>query len=486
MNECTDKKVGVMLHHCELGLLEEQERLMFEQHLLECDFCFSELQAMQAAADLMKSDDAIRELAHSAGKSAELSETSPERGKIFDIRRFKPRYWPALVAAAAVLIFLVLKDWQIDIRPSQEVIAYENRLAIMNFENMGDKSDSTRIGEMIANLLIADLAESHYLQIIPAQRIHDVLRQKGKADEKVITRELASEVAVQTHARWLLLGDIMQIEPNLIVAVQLIDAQSGMTTASKRIEGASGGDIFPLVDSITVFVRQNMALPSGAQKEVDRSVSEVTTSSREAYRCYLEALDYYDKFYGLDAIAGFRKALQYDSTFAMVYYYLSELEDSAYIDRAIKYSDNINWREKGYIAARYAFQEKDYPGAIEQLQQILERDPEDKIALRDLAWVNFTIGDYDSSIAYYRRLLEVDPLDKSTYNKLAYAYSENGNYDSSLWAINKYIELAPEEANPYDTRGDMYATAGKLQEAIASYQEALKIKPDFYTSMAKL
>jgi len=52
-------------------------------------------------------------------------------------------------------------------------------------------------------------------------------------------------------------------------------------------------------------------------------------------------------------------------------------------------------------------------------------------------------------------------------------------------AITKYIQLAPNEANPYDSRGDMYAAAGNLDSALASYQKALSIKPDFWESLKK-
>jgi len=485
MNGCIDKQIGSMLHHYELGLLDDRERLLFEQHLLECDACFAGFQSLQEATHLMKVDPSLRELAHTEGAS-ESDDSPADIARPSYLHRFKLRYVTAFAVAAAVLLFLILKDWQFEIGPSQEAVAFENRLVIMYFENLADEADSGRIGEIAANLLVADLSESHYLQVVSFQRVHDILRQLGKEDRKIIARDLARDVAVQTHSRWLLFGRIVQIEPNLIVATDLVDAQSGQIRASRQIESISEGDIFSIVDSLTVLIKQDMTLPADALLEPDRSVADVTTSSSEAYRYYLEGIEHIRKFYELDAAASFKKALEFDSTFAMAYYYLSIYEDQAYIDRAVQYAEGISWRERMYILSRAAFISRDYLQAAAHLEQLLKRDPEDKKALLSLADINYALGNYEKSVEFYRRVTAIDPLNEGAYNMLAYSYHELDIQDSSIWAINKYIELAPDEVNPYDTRGDLYASTGRLSEAISSYREALRIKPDFYRTLEKL
>jgi tetratricopeptide (TPR) repeat protein len=54
-----------------------------------------------------------------------------------------------------------------------------------------------------------------------------------------------------------------------------------------------------------------------------------------------------------------------------------------------------------------------------------------------------------------------------------------GRFDKAIWAINKYVEIAPDEPNAYDSRGEILAMNGKLDEAIASYEQAIKLQPDF-------
>ncbi|UCD18130.1 MAG: serine/threonine protein kinase, partial [Candidatus Zixiibacteriota bacterium] len=68
------------------------------------------------------------------------------------LRVFLPIFLVVLVIAV-----LVMKPWRIDVLPTQEVIAAENRLAIMYFDNLVDPEDKDRIARMITSLLITDL-----------------------------------------------------------------------------------------------------------------------------------------------------------------------------------------------------------------------------------------------------------------------------------------------------------------------------------------
>ncbi|MFH2035877.1 MAG: tetratricopeptide repeat protein [Candidatus Zixiibacteriota bacterium] len=484
MSGCCDKNIGIKLHHYELGLLEDHERLEFEQHIIDCDYCFEQLTKFQNFSHLMKSDPSVRELISTKATSNPEEDDSIKTASTKSGKK-NIRYYSALATAAIILLFLVLKDWQIDIKPSQEVFAHENQITIMYFGNLVEETDSSRTGQMITTLLITDLTESHYLKVVPTQRVNDILDIIGKKDRYSITNDVAEYIAQQTHSRWILNGSVMQILPYLVVSTQLVDAMTGQVQASRRIEARDGQDIFAIVDSLTVLIKEDLSFSMDIKQDTDRHIANVTTSSKEAYRYYLEAKEYLQKAYRLDAARCLKKAIEYDSTFAMAYYFLAVIDNSNFIEKALKYSDNVNWKEKQYILSMHALLAKDFSQATYHLENILERDSEDKGALEDLAGIYYQTGNYTESAKYNYRLLKIDPVNKIACNNLAYIYFELNNYDSSLYFINKYIELAPDEANPYDTRGDLNAAVGKIDEAIASYREALKIKPDYYLSLEK-
>ncbi|MDP2960686.1 MAG: FlgO family outer membrane protein, partial [candidate division Zixibacteria bacterium] len=410
-------------------------------------------------------------------------------------RKSKKKLFPILVPASVVfvlvLLFLILKPFQVEVVPEKGAVAKENSLAIMYFENLVDGKDTERLGEIVTNLLITDLSESEYMRVVSSQRLYDILKLLGREGEKKIGREVATQVATKAGARWMLLGSILQVKPRIIITTQLVDMGSGQVQASQRITGEIKEDVFSLVDKLTIEIKKDLSLPAVAQKEPDPSVADVTTHSSEAYRHYLAGIDYNNKLYFKEAEESFRKALKYDSTFAMAYYQLTKMGTDDWkemLEKALKYSDKVSHREKCYIRVlEIGYSEKttedDY---VKELKELLKRYPEEKDALIMLGSYYNGWRKFEQSLQYYNQAIEIDPLNKLAYNDLAYVYNEMGNFDKSIWAINKYISLAPDEANPYDTRGDLYAYNGRLDQAIESYKKALEIKPDFTATLEKL
>jgi tetratricopeptide (TPR) repeat protein/predicted Ser/Thr protein kinase len=429
-----------------------------------------------------------------AGVISDLKRLSVDKAETITVKP-KADWWNRYVVPAAVLILLivilVLKPWKLEFGSSQDAIARENRLAIMYFDNLADPSDSLKLGEITTNLLITDLSESDYVQVISSQRLYDILKQIGHEGEKKIDQSMATEIANKANARWMLLGSILNTDPQIILTAQLVEVGTGNAVASQRIEGQVGERIFPLIDKLTVEIKNDLSLPQAALEEKDKPVIEATTGSLDAYRCFIEGFEYSGKMFNAEAENSFRKAIEYDSTFAIAYAILidfaPEWEDEFLRVKMNQYAHKASHREQLYIMAFDAESRGDNDAYAENLNKILKRYPEEKLALFKLGWhEHATARNPEKGIKHLQELLQLDPFFKQAYNHLAYIYSEIENYDSSIWAINKYIELAPDEPNPYDSRGELYANHGDLDKAIESYKKALEIKPDFLMSASAL
>jgi serine/threonine protein kinase/tetratricopeptide (TPR) repeat protein len=398
---------------------------------------------------------------------------------------------PTFAFFVVVLLLLILKPFQVEIAPEKAAVAEERSMAIMYFENLTDPEDKDRLGQMITSLLITDLSESQYvMRVVSRQRLYDILKLLGKEDSKKIDRTVASEVARKAGVGWILTGDILQIEPTIVLTSDISDAATGQILATQRVTGEEGEDIFAVVDKLSAQIKKDLALPGATKKELDKPVAEVTTHSPEAYRYYLEGVDNFNKVYFVEAKESFQKALEYDSTFAMAYYWLATLNEGPerreLIENAVKYSDKVSKKERFYIKIREAGIRGDSEHVLEGLLKMAESFPDDKEVFQWLGAYYFELRDYEKTIFYYEKALELDPLFKLVYNMLAYTYNQVGDFEKSIWAINKYISIAPDEANPYDTRGDLYAWNGRIDQAIESYRKALEKKPDFRASQAKL
>ncbi|MCK4816012.1 tetratricopeptide repeat protein, partial [bacterium] len=187
----------------------------------------------------------------------------------------------------------------------------------------------------------------------------------------------------------------------------------------------------------------------------------------------------------------FKKALEFDSTFAMAYSMLAMLEEGSeekkMIARAVQYLDKASQKEKHYIRSLEAYISGNYNQYVKELQELVKRYPEEKRAFYWLGAIYYRqLGKPEEAVRQWTKAIEVDPLYKDPYNVLAYAYNDIGDFEKSIWAINKYISLAPDEANPYDSRGELYGSNGKIDKAIESFKKALEIKPDFYMSWQSL
>jgi serine/threonine protein kinase len=121
-------------------------------------------------------------------------------------KRLLPFIVPGSIVFILVLLFLILKPFKFEIGPEKGAVAKENSLAIMYFENMADKEDKERLGEIVTNLLITGLSESQYLNVVSSQRLYDILKLMGKEGAKIIDKNVASEVATKAGAKWMLLG----------------------------------------------------------------------------------------------------------------------------------------------------------------------------------------------------------------------------------------------------------------------------------------
>ena len=487
MSKCTDRRFEKMLHAYELGMLDDDQRHEFELHLLDCSHCWTLAQQLKEAAPMMTRDADILSLMRRIAD--EHSDKAPVVTEKASVSFFGKKLRPMLVSAGvitAVVLALVLKPWQIEFRPTQEAIAEEFRIAVMYFDNLADPDDPQKWGEIITNLLIADLAESHYLQVLSSQRLHDLMTQSGYKEIKVINRDIATEIANKGRAKWMILGHIVREKPHLEIASQLVDAASGDVVAAQQITGGPDDDPFSLVDKLTAELKADLALPAEAAQEPDRPVADVTTNSPEAYRDYLAGVDFYDKFYLVEAASCFEKAVADDSTFAMAYYYLALLKDRQFLEKAVKYSDRAGQKEQHYIRSLEAAYRGDMTRAVEELETLVAQFPDEKKAYYDMGRFQYATGDYERSFANLEKAVAIDPFYKPAYNQMAYAYDRTENFEKALWAINKYIELAPNEANPYDTRGDIYSRKGKLDAAIESFRMALQIKPDFGPSLESL
>ncbi|MFH2035686.1 MAG: tetratricopeptide repeat protein [Candidatus Zixiibacteriota bacterium] len=484
MNRCINNKSEKLLHAYELGMLSGEELGEFELHLLECDYCFQKIKDLKKAAKLLRFDTDIQktvcdlddESKHKTNINKEYSHSRPIQTRVF----------PLAIAATIIFIFLILSPWHLELKLDQNAIADENRLAIINFENLSDESDADRLGKIIPYLLISDLSEIGNFNIVSDQRLIDIMNLLGFDNSQKISMDQATQIASLAKAKWMLNGSIIENDSEIVIATQLSEVTSGDIISGQQVITKSNEDIFLVVDKLSALIIKDLFRPGDSAINRDRMVSEITATSPQAYRYFIEGRENYNKYYFDKARKLFELAIENDSTLAMAYYYLASLKDRNYIYKAIEYSDKTTQLNRDYIKLFELELNDKYDSATILLHEILNKYPDEKFAYYKLGQFAAMKDHWEMAINFYNKAIEIYPLYKRAYNSLIFAYNKIENSEKSLWALNKYIELAPDEANPYNSRGELYARMGRLDDAIESFETALNIKPDYYYSLWNL
>ncbi|MBU0983990.1 MAG: tetratricopeptide repeat protein [candidate division Zixibacteria bacterium] len=476
MDSCSDAHYRELLAAYELGMLDDVRLRDLELHLLECDVCFAEAERFREAARLLRKSPRIREMV-----SDTYRESGPQQPATSS--RSVRRLVTTWLAAAAALLILVLRPWHIEIHPSDFASAAETRVAVKPFWNSTGQANQDLTGRVIASLLSADLSRVSGLQVVSTQRVHDVGANLARESREWTHNDIVASYARLTDANWVITGDILSVDSGLVLTFELSDAASQSVVAAETITAQRGEDMFAVVDRMTAQIgrhfRKSSVIP-------DRSVADVTTHSFEAYRNYVAGLDNYYKLYWSEALEYFNRAVELDSTFAMAYYYLVRLGQRDVYDAMVRYADNVSSPEQHRIRSLILVREGNRSAAIEELRILLEKYPDDKEILHQIASNFYAVEQLDSAEVYWNESLRLDSYYKTALNHLAYLYARTDRYDQAIVAINRYIDIAPNEANPYDTRAEIYSWYGRLDDAAASYRQALAIKPDFYSSLAYL
>ncbi len=405
----------------------------------------------------------------------------------------KKSYMKPVLAGSAVviiaLVILLLKPFKFEVAPEQQAAATDNSLAVLYFDNVADPSDSDKLGQMITSLLITGLSESQYLQVTSRQRLYDILSQLGKGDARSVDRTTASQVATKAGVRWMVTGEILQATPRIVLTAEVSEVGTGKLVTTQKISSEPGEDVFAVADRLGSAIRGNLALPTQAKAERTKSLAEVTTRSPEAYRYYTEGVDYNLRYYAKEALRSFEKAIEYDSTFAMVYYQMAnaagisgDIQNSqrlAWIAQAERYADHASEKERLYIKSSGHFMRGELGLALDDLNTLLKRWPNEVEAHWSKIFICRAAGRDYECIAAAERVIQINPQFADAYNQLAYTYLRVGNRERSQWAIDRYSELTPGDANQYDSRADLYAYVGDAENAKAQYRRALQINPGF-------
>ena len=173
----------------------------------------------------------------------------------------------------------------------------------------------------------------------------------------------------------------------------------------------------------------------------------------------------------------FIKALELDPQLAQAYINLSDLYyKSGDLASAVgtlqkgsyELQDNLTI---AHLLARVYIDDQRWDDAIEELDRVLDGEPENYDAYYDLGHVYFELGDYEGAISNFETVTEYRQDSELLYYSLAQAYEANNEIDKAISNYLKAIAVNDKFTLAYKKVAILFMARNDFEDALEYFEE---------------
>ena len=411
--------------------------------------------------------------------------TSKEITVSFSLKKI---FIPALGIAAVLIVVLFLwHPWSQ--KKTVPIPSDKPFLAVLSFKNNTGDEGLDHWRTMFSDLLIADLSQSKYLEVLSGEKLFKILSDLNQQETKSYSSDILKQVAAQGGVNHIVVGNYAKAGETIRINVTLQEVQAEKILASEGVEGKGEESLFTMVDELTRRIKANFNFSQEQiANDIDIEVGKITTSAPEAYKYYSEGRKVSIKGDYRQAIPFLEKAVEIDPEFAMAYRALAgayrnigEREESKKnLEKALELSDRVSVRERYLIQADfYRVVEVDYDKAIIAYEKLLELYPDIPMALNNLGIIYAGRGERDKAIKYYELAYQKNKTFTIAKN-LAFSYQIKGLYAKAREIWLDYFNNVSDNASIHIYLANNYISDGKLDLAAEEADKAIMRNPKSY------
>jgi len=396
-----------------------------------------------------------------------------------------------VIPAAALVVLVVAAIFVLRLLTHKSLIAPSTgkpSLAVMYFENITGDAGLDHWQKALPMLLITDLSQSKYINVLSTDQLFDVLSQTNQLEAKSYSSKALKEVAARTGVNHVLLGQLTRAGDSFRLGYTLKKFGAGETVGSGWVAGQGAASFFPMIDALTRKVKEDLKLTTAEiAGDVDVELGKITTASPEAFVLYTEGREYHNKRDFAKSIEMMQKALAIDPGFAMAYrsmamsytnsYYMAKAK--ACLKKAMELSDRVSPRERLLLEAEYYSEfEATTPKAIEAYKKFLEIYPDDSFANIKLAFIYNSYEMYEECIEVCRAPIRDKDRTYYAYSYIASSYLALGLPEKAKDVIMGYFSAIGDSVPLRFDLADYYMYQGKYKEALAEVEKAIALNPE--------
>ncbi len=270
---------------------------------------------------------------------------------------------------------------------------------------------------------------------------------------RAFDEEAGFEVCRKEGIEAVVIGSYVKAGETFVTDVKVLDAatRESLRSASARGEGVAS-ILKSQIDEISRAVGRGIGKPLLKLEAPVRPIMELTTSSLEAYNLFLRGREAYEKFYYAEAKTFLEKALALDPDFAIAYMILAETEN-----------------QLGDSGARKAAIESAYRHSAAASE---------KERLMIAAWHAHVIeSDPDRELRLLQEFVRKFPDEKYARHQLGFLYEGRGEHDAAIAAYEKALALDPNFGWSMNQLAYVHARAGRYAEALRLFERYAAISP---------
>jgi serine/threonine protein kinase/tetratricopeptide (TPR) repeat protein len=324
----------------------------------------------------------------------------------------------------------------------------KDTVVLADFDN---KTGDTVFDDALKQAFASELGQSPFLNILSDRKVNQTLQVMGRPTNERMTLEVGREVCLRSGSKALLRGTISGVGNHYLIDLTATACVTGDTLANEQGEANDKEDVLKVLSQVSTSLRTKLGESLASVQKFDVPI-ETTTSSLEALKSYSMGVQTQHEKGDAPSILFHKRAIELDPNFALAYSALS-----------VSYL-NLNQPSLAVENASKAYQLRDH---------VTEREK-----LRIVANYFRATGELDKEAQAYQLWAAEYPRDTGPHTNLGTNYMDMGQYDNALAEFQEGLRLNPDNAIVYANLGETYLSLNRLDDAKAAFDQAFAHKLD--------